>query len=182
MALYYFRGKSQEHFIPLRSITCSWPYIIGTALFCFGIFFSDWYGIYFSVEVSTDKEIPEGTYKVIQVELDREDKPPLKAHFGAVPLIWNPKATLEEKPKKEWNIRSSDLAQRLLAQVCELCGSTQHIEVHHIRKLSDLDKKGQKSKPDWAITMSSRRRKSLILCRECHKSIHAGKYNGAPVK
>ncbi|WP_416212319.1 hypothetical protein [Nostoc sp. DedQUE09] len=34
-----------------------------------------------------------------------------------------------------WNGRS-EVVQRLLAQECEICGATDNIEVHHIRKLA----------------------------------------------
>ena len=41
-----------------------------------------------------------------------------------------------------WSKRS-EVIERLLAQECELCGSTDKIEVHHIRKLADVEQKGK---------------------------------------
>ncbi|WP_442942202.1 HNH endonuclease [Nonomuraea sp. NBC_00507] len=72
-----------------------------------------------------------------------------------------------------WNGHRSELVQRLLAEVCELCGSTDKIEVHHIRALKDLNSKGRKQPPDWVTRMASRRRKTLVICRVCHEDIHA---------
>ena len=60
---------------------------------------------------------------------------------------------------------------------CELCGSQERCEVHHVRKLSDLKNRwsGRKQKPDWVIRMITMRRKTLVVCAKCHDAIHAGK-------
>ena len=62
------------------------------------------------------------------------------------------------------------LIKRLQSRVCELCGSTEDLEMHHVRKLKDL-----KGKSDWEIKMISRNRKTLAVCSKCHHKIHAGK-------
>ena len=61
---------------------------------------------------------------------------------------------------------------RLNAHKCELCGATdsEHYEIHHIKKVKDL-----KGKEVWEQIMLSRRRKTLVVCRECHKRIHGKK-------
>lgn len=61
------------------------------------------------------------------------------------------------------------LITRLQARVCELCGSTDELEMHHVRKLKDL-----KGKSDWEVKMIARQRKTLALCIKCHHKIHAG--------
>lgn len=61
------------------------------------------------------------------------------------------------------------LITRLQARVCELCGSTDELEMHHVRKLKDL-----KGKSDWEVKMIARKRKTLALCIKCHHKIHAG--------
>src|SRR5262249_44781093 len=58
---------------------------------------------------------------------------------------------------------------------CEICERSGNVEVHHIRKLADLDKSGQAGRPAWAAIMARRRRKSLVVCLDCHAGIHAGK-------
>ncbi|HEY6408065.1 MAG TPA: hypothetical protein VIY29_11415, partial [Ktedonobacteraceae bacterium] len=68
----------------------------------------------------------------------------------------------------------NELIKRLLADTCELCGSKEQVEVHHIRKLADLNAKGRKEKPRWIQIMAARRRKTLITCRRCHENIHYG--------
>ena len=74
----------------------------------------------------------------------------------------------------------NELLKRLLANRCELCQSTNQVEVHHIRKLADLKKPGQAIKPLWVRVMAARRRKTLIVCHECHQAIHAGKPTRKP--
>ncbi len=69
----------------------------------------------------------------------------------------------------------SDLIERLQANKCELCGSKEDCEVHHVRKLADLKKPGRKEKPDWMKRMIAMQRKTLIVCRKCHIDIHAGR-------
>ncbi|MEU5438934.1 hypothetical protein AB0G73_37165 [Streptomyces sp. NPDC020719] len=44
---------------------------------------------------------------------------------------------------------------------CELCKAQTEVEVHHIRRLSDLRPGSQAEQPDWAKQMASRRRKTL---------------------
>jgi hypothetical protein len=34
--------------------------------------------------------------------------------------------------------KKTELVQRLLANQCELCHSTEDVEVHHVRKLADI--------------------------------------------
>src|SRR5919202_1668086 len=51
----------------------------------------------------------------------------------------------------------------------------EHIEMHHIRTLADLNKEGRREKPLWMKIMISRKRKSMPLCRRCHDDIHANR-------
>ena len=76
-----------------------------------------------------------------------------------------------------WNART-ELVQRLLADRCELCGSRQNIQVHHVRALKDLEREGRTEMPRWAREMAARRRKTLLVCRKCHTDIHAGRHQG----
>ena len=72
------------------------------------------------------------------------------------------------------------LVDRLLADTCEICGSHVDVEVHHIKKLKDLQKKwqGRKEKPEWVKRMIAIRRKTLVVCQKCHHDIHSGHYDG----
>jgi len=65
----------------------------------------------------------------------------------------------------------TELGQRLMAQKCEWCGTEEGtMEVHHVRRLKDL-----KGKAEWEIQMLARRRKTMVLCKQCHDDLHAGR-------
>ncbi len=113
------------------------------------------------------------TLKCIQVIVESKDKKPLIAQFGGLSLTHKRKTVIDDMPYKVWGGRT-ELLKRLLADTCELCGSTENIEVHHIRKLSDLDTKGKAEKPIWIQIMATRKRKTLVVCRNCHNKIHNG--------
>jgi group II intron reverse transcriptase/maturase len=110
----------------------------------------------------------------LEARVERAGRPPLIARFGGILLRPQPTATLDDRPFA-FNNPGTELITRLLTGACELCGSTDHIEVHHIRKLADLDKPGRKKKPAWVKRMAARRRKTLVVCRSCHDAIHAGR-------
>jgi hypothetical protein len=115
---------------------------------------------------------PHGALKVLEVRHERgPGQTPLIARFGGIELRWQRKAILDEQPKAVYGNRS-EVVQRLLAQECKLCGATDNCEVHHIRKLADLNKPGQREKPLWVRRMAARRRKTLVTCRKCHEEIH----------
>jgi group II intron reverse transcriptase/maturase len=117
------------------------------------------------------------THKGFQVTILREGKKPLIAKWGGIALKRKLQAILNDQPPLFWPNRS-ELEKRLLADTCELCGSTDRVEVHHIRALKDLEQKGRREKPRWAKVMSARRRKTLVVWWSCHRGIHAGQ----PVK
>ena len=117
-------------------------------------------------------------YKTLQVEVET-DNGIRTFYWGAIPLkvVAIGTETIEDTRYREhWKIAYSDLLQRLQADKCELCSSQQNVEVHHVRKLTNLRQRwaGRKAKPDWVTRMMGLRRKTLIVCRQCHKNIHAG--------
>ena len=123
---------------------------------------------------ATELVVDGKKYKGLQASIPRQEKAPLVATWGGVPLIWNIKATLEEHPPKIYNKRT-ELVQRLLAGYCELCGNSEHVEVHHVRKMSDLHQYPGREKPTWVKRMIELKRKTMPLCRTCHEDIHAGR-------
>jgi AI2M/AI1M-like HNH endonuclease len=105
----------------------------------------------------------------------REGKKPLVATWGGIPLSWDVKATLKEKPSIIWAGERSELVQRLLAETCELCGSQEDVEVHHVRKMSNLHQYPGRPKPPWVKRMIALKRKTLLLCRTCHEDVDLGR-------
>ncbi|GAP99718.1 reverse transcriptase/maturase family protein [Leptolyngbya sp. NIES-2104] len=117
----------------------------------------------------------EGWRTCLEITVPRADKSPLIARFGGIPLKVNLTATIRDQALARHPLGRTELLQRLLADTCEICASTQNIEVHHIRKLADLNSAGRKSKPDRVHLMAARQRKTLVLCRKCHDDLHAGR-------
>ena len=128
----------------------------------------------------TTTETPHGPMKCLEVIVPREGKKPLVARFGGIPLRREKAAILHDHPFLVFRNQRTELLKRLLADKCELCGSRENIEVHHIRKLADLNVKGRREKPAWVKRMAARRRKTLVVCQDCHRAIHAGKPRGQP--
>ena len=63
------------------------------------------------------------------------------------------------------------LIERLTAGQCEWCFSKdEKLEIHHIRKLKDLE-----GKKRWEKRMIERNRKTMALCTKCHLDLHNGK-------
>lgn len=130
----------------------------------------------------TNLETANGTYKVLQITVNQDSKKSLRAHFGGVSLRWNKWVVIDDEisHSRIWSKRS-EVVQRLLAQECELCGARDKIEVHHIRKLADIEQKGRSQRPRWMQMMAARRRKTLVVCQSCHHRIQFGRYDGKPL-
>jgi hypothetical protein len=123
-----------------------------------------------------------GPRRGLQVTVHRDGgRPPLVAQWGGISLARDTTPRpLNDDPPRIWSNRRSELVQRLLADACELCGSTEQVEVHHVRALKDLNPKGRNHQPEWATRMASRRRKTLVVCRACHENVHAGRPTRQP--
>jgi group II intron reverse transcriptase/maturase len=130
----------------------------------------------------TTIETPAGTRTVFQVTVDRDrGRKPLVARFGGIPLKRVRTAVLTDQRPVMASARRNELIHRLLAGHCEICEIRTNLEVHHVRKLADLNKPGRRPKPDWMHLMAKRRRKTLVICRPCHEDIHAGRVPRPPV-
>jgi hypothetical protein len=122
----------------------------------------------------------EGPRPCLEVRVEREGKPPLVARFGGLLLRRKKTAILTDRVLTRWRPQGVELLQRLAANRCEICKSAKDVQVHHIRKLADLKVKGQGEVAAWKRTMAARRRKTLVLCRECHAAVHAGRPTRQP--
>ena len=117
--------------------------------------------------------------KLIGVEIPREHKKPVVAIFGKKPIQRQKGTRLKDEIQTIY-VNRNGLIDRLLADICEVCGKAgSPLQGHHIRKLKDLKKHWRgKEKPAWVQRMIEIRRKSLFVCKECHQEIHAGRYDG----
>lgn len=106
---------------------------------------------------------------------EREGKKPLFATFGTHSIKRQPFTTKTDIDQKRIAYQPrTQLVDRLMANQCEICGSKQHVEVHHIRAMKDVEN----SKAGWQQLMSAMHRKTLVVCRICHTKIHNGQYDG----
>jgi hypothetical protein len=115
--------------------------------------------------------------------VEREGRNPLEATFGGFPMDRRDKGFILAYLRLDlaWHgpaNRRTEVVERLLADVCELCGKDGPLQAHHIRKLRDINRPGRKPKAIWEQVMVARRRKTLMVCLECHVQIHTGRYDG----
>jgi len=110
----------------------------------------------------------------VRIETDKGER---LVTFGdlnvTVDWDWN-KSSLDIDPFHP-GLRQRELTFRIKHNHCELCGKeTNQLEAHHIRRLKDIRRKVRKGTATrWQLTMVSRNRKTLVVCKDCHKSIHS---------
>ncbi len=124
-----------------------------------------------TVEVNGEKRT------VLTATRERVGKRTLTATYGAVSLARNPKPrTLTDSKPRHYSLKRTQLIARLNANNCEMCGAEGKVEIHHVRKLKDVNKPGRTNKPLWVHRMASIRRKTLACCPKCHTAIHSGNH------
>ena len=121
-------------------------------------------------------QTPAGPRRGLQVTVERGDgKRPLVARWGGISLARRTtRVVLKDELPGIWRKRPAELIDRLMSGRCELCQTQTDVEVHHVRRLKDLHSGNRAAQPEWARQMASRRRKTLIVCRDCHDGIHNG--------
>lgn len=118
---------------------------------------------------------PDGPRQCLTVTIEREGKEPRRVGFGGIPLRMKPWADINDQKITTYLNTRTSVEKRLLADTCELCHSTDRVQVHHIRRVADLKVKGRKDGPAWKQIMSAFNRKTLVTCHDCHVDIHAGR-------
>jgi hypothetical protein len=119
---------------------------------------------------------PDGPLTCFRAVVERgAGKLPLVAQFGGLALRRRKDAVLVDQRPPTAYTKGRELLQRFLAAECELCGSDLNVEVHHIRRLADLQRPGRPETPGWLRVMAARKRKTLVVCRACHEAVHAGR-------
>jgi group II intron reverse transcriptase/maturase len=103
---------------------------------------------------------------IVRVEKRHKPGEYLTAKFGGIPLKVQKRGNGNDKAYIPY-LSNTELVQRLQADTCELCGATGAMEVHHVNALKDVN-----GKEEWKQRMIALRRKTLVVCPSCHKSIH----------
>ncbi len=97
-----------------------------------------------------------------------------RLYFAQFMNCKNAKAVSDRKPLNAtwyWHNPNS-IEKRLAASRCELCGSetSERYEVHHVNKVKNL-----KGKEHWERVMIAKKRKTMVVCYDCHHRIIHGK-------
>jgi group II intron reverse transcriptase/maturase len=114
---------------------------------------------------------PHGPRTCFEARVERQGRNPLVARFGGIPLKRHKRAVLADRSSPGPVYPTKELIKRLRKGDCELCRQTDAIQVHHARQLADLERTGEPP-PTWTQVMRSKRRKSLVVCGDCHDLIH----------
>ena len=120
-------------------------------------------------------QTPDGPRRCLQLIIQREKKTPLIATFGGLSLKRRKNPIIKDRVILPYVRMRSEIVERLLNDTCEVCGGKANIQMHHVRHLRDLNKKGKKEMPLWMKIMISRKRKSIPLCKGCHDDVHSNR-------
>lgn len=116
---------------------------------------------------------PHGLRTCFEVVVERrEGSKPLVARFGGIPLKRQKTAVINDQHPRRIAYPRRELIGRLTTARCELCEQVGEVQVHHVRKLAELD---ASDPTPWVKSMTRRRRKTLVVCADCHDRIHAAR-------
>jgi group II intron reverse transcriptase/maturase len=117
-------------------------------------------------------ETSDGLRTCFEARKHREGKKDLVARFGGIPLRQNRRAVIRDPAPAPAPYPRKQLIKRLRKRECELCETGTTVAVHQVTGLKELGKPGP-GQPAWAALMAKMRRKTLIVCADCHEHIHA---------
>jgi len=113
----------------------------------------------------------DGPRTCFEARLRREGKQDLVARFGGIPLRQDRRAVITDPAPVPVPAPHKELLTRLRKRRCELCEHGATVAVHQVAALAHLGRPGP-GQPAWAALMARMRRKTLIVCAECHDHIH----------
>jgi group II intron reverse transcriptase/maturase len=117
-------------------------------------------------------ETRDGMRTCFEARKRRTGKPELVARFGGIPLRRDRRAVIRDPAPAPAVIPRKELIHRLRKRRCELCEHGTTVAVHQVTGLASLGRPGP-GQPAWAALMANKRRKTLIVCTDCHDHIHA---------
>ena len=124
----------------------------------------------------TWKVIKGKKYSVIEVTYNKNGKS-VSTYFGGISLerVSTKSVNRIDDQVCTMHIGRTSIADRLISNTCEICGSDDNVQIHHIKHLKDI----KRSKELWAIKMIANKRKTIALCQKHHQEVHNGTYNGS---
>jgi group II intron reverse transcriptase/maturase len=114
-------------------------------------------------------QTPHGPRTCFEAIVERGKGSRLVARFGGIPLRRQKNAVITDRHPNRLTYPRRELIDRLQRGKCELCQHTGEVEIHHVRNLTEL----VRAEPtQWRRVMVKRRRKTLVVCADCHDHIH----------
>src|SRR6266852_5397587 len=117
-------------------------------------------------------ETSDGPRTRYEARKHREGKKDLVARFGGIILRQDRRTVIRDPAPGPAPYPRKELISRLRRRECELCETGTTVAVHQVTRLKELGKPGP-GQPAWAALMAKMRRKTLIVCADCHEHIHA---------
>lgn len=114
---------------------------------------------------------PHGLRTCFEARRMQTGRKALVARFGGIPLKRQRNANINDRVPRHPRHQKKELVTRLERGECEICEKRGQVEVHQVRKLTDLGACSP-NQPVWAARMAEMRRKTLIVCTACHGRIH----------
>jgi hypothetical protein len=118
-----------------------------------------------------------GTRKIVGIRYMTKKSGEKTLTYYNEPLVRINKPNI--KIKNYLQSKRSKIVERITSKTCELCGfksdSIKDFMVHHIRNLKkarEQYKGNNNTTPYWFFVMSNMNRKTLVVCKDCHKEIH----------
>jgi group II intron reverse transcriptase/maturase len=117
-------------------------------------------------------ETSNGLRTCFEARKHRKGKQDMVARFGGIPLKQDKRAVIRDPAPVKVPYPRKELIRRLRTRECELCETGTTVAAHQVTSLKALGKPGP-GQPPWAALMAKMRRKTLIVCADCHDLIHA---------
>ena len=117
-------------------------------------------------------ETSDGLRTCFEARKHRKGKQDMVARFGGIPLKQDKRAVIRDPAPVQVPYPRKELIRRLRTRECELCETGTTVAVHQVTSLKALGKPGP-GQPPWTTLMAKMRRKTLIVCADCHYLIHA---------
>ena len=122
--------------------------------------------------LKSTSQTPNGPRVCLKLIIPREGKKPLTATFGGLSLKRLRNPVIADQVLTPYPRMRSEIVEKLLYDTCDVCESKENVQMHHVRHLKDLNKKGKREMPLWMKLMITRKRKSIPLCKKCHDDVH----------
>lgn len=124
---------------------------------------------------SSFKTVDNFKYKVLaETIIDKQGNEHI-AYFGAIPFKRRPfkNNSIIDIITYYYSNRNS-LKSKIINKECEICKSTENVQLHHINHIKTIDNK----KPKFIQNLIALKRKTIALCENCHRLVHNGLYDG----